>query len=111
MPGAPELKQFRIEWSANRVVHLVFDMPGRSMNVFSNAAIEELGRSRTRCAVAGPIAAIRALPMSRASSSAPASPRHFAPALIWPSWKPRTTWSWRRRQPNATASRSIISSG
>ena len=44
MPGAPELKQFRIEWSANRVVHLVFDMPGRSMNVFSNAAIEELGR-------------------------------------------------------------------
>src|SRR5258705_2488252 len=43
MPGAPELKQFRIEWSANRVVHLVFDMPGRSMNVFSNAAIEELG--------------------------------------------------------------------
>jgi len=44
MPGAPELKQFRIEWSANRVVHLVFDMPGRSMNVFSNAAIEELDR-------------------------------------------------------------------
>src|ERR1700736_3240937 len=44
MPGAPELKQFRIEWSANRAVHLVFDMPGRSMNVFSNAAIEELGR-------------------------------------------------------------------
>src|ERR1700756_679237 len=44
MPGAPELKQFRIEWSANRVLHLVFDMPGRSMNVFSNAAIEELGR-------------------------------------------------------------------
>src|SRR6266403_4481986 len=44
MPGAPELKQFRIEWSANRVVHLVFDLPGRSMNVFSNAAIEELGR-------------------------------------------------------------------
>jgi 3-hydroxyacyl-CoA dehydrogenase / enoyl-CoA hydratase / 3-hydroxybutyryl-CoA epimerase len=43
MPGAPELKQFRIEWSANRVLHLVFDMPGRSMNVFSNAAIEELG--------------------------------------------------------------------
>src|SRR5258707_6345055 len=44
MPGAPELKQFRIEWSANRVVHLVFDVPGRSMNVFSNAAIQELGR-------------------------------------------------------------------
>jgi len=43
MPGAPELKQFRIEWSGNGVLHLVFDMPGRSMNVFSNAAIEELG--------------------------------------------------------------------
>src|SRR5258707_6174648 len=44
MPGAPELKQFRIEWLASRVVPLGFDMAGRSMNVFSNAAIEELGR-------------------------------------------------------------------
>jgi 3-hydroxyacyl-CoA dehydrogenase/enoyl-CoA hydratase/3-hydroxybutyryl-CoA epimerase len=44
MPGAPELKQFRIEQPENGVLHLVFDMPGRSMNVFSNAAIEELGR-------------------------------------------------------------------
>src|SRR6202008_2690339 len=44
MPGAPELKQFRIEQPGNGVLHLVFDMPGRSMNVFSNAAIEELGR-------------------------------------------------------------------
>src|SRR5207245_11440409 len=43
LPGTPELKQFRIEWSGNVVLHLVFDMPGRSMNVFSNAAIEELG--------------------------------------------------------------------
>jgi 3-hydroxyacyl-CoA dehydrogenase / enoyl-CoA hydratase / 3-hydroxybutyryl-CoA epimerase len=43
MPGAPELKQFRIEPGGNGVVHLVFDMPGRSMNVFSNAAIQELG--------------------------------------------------------------------
>jgi 3-hydroxyacyl-CoA dehydrogenase/enoyl-CoA hydratase/3-hydroxybutyryl-CoA epimerase len=43
MPGAPELKQFRIEQPGNGVLHLVFDMPGRSMNVFSNAAIEELG--------------------------------------------------------------------
>jgi 3-hydroxyacyl-CoA dehydrogenase/enoyl-CoA hydratase/3-hydroxybutyryl-CoA epimerase len=43
MPGAPELKQFRVEQSGNGVLHLVFDMPGRSMNVFSNAAIEELG--------------------------------------------------------------------
>ena len=43
MPGTPELKQFRVERSTNGVLHLVFDMPGRSMNVFSNAAIEELG--------------------------------------------------------------------
>jgi 3-hydroxyacyl-CoA dehydrogenase/enoyl-CoA hydratase/3-hydroxybutyryl-CoA epimerase len=40
----PELKQFRIEASGNGVLHLVFDMLGRSMNVFSNAAIEEIGR-------------------------------------------------------------------
>ena len=44
MPIEPELKQFRIETSSNGVLHLVFDMPGRSMNVFSNAAIEELGQ-------------------------------------------------------------------
>src|ERR1700738_3277514 len=44
MPGTPELKQFRIERPGSGVLHLVFDMPGRSMNVFSNAAIEELGR-------------------------------------------------------------------
>ncbi|WP_198164090.1 enoyl-CoA hydratase-related protein, partial [Bradyrhizobium jicamae] len=44
MPGTPELKQFRTERSPNGVLHLIFDMPGRSMNVFSNAAIEELGR-------------------------------------------------------------------
>jgi 3-hydroxyacyl-CoA dehydrogenase / enoyl-CoA hydratase / 3-hydroxybutyryl-CoA epimerase len=43
MPGAPELKQFRIERAASGVLHLVFDAPGRSMNVFSNAAIQELG--------------------------------------------------------------------
>jgi len=43
MPGAPELKQFRVERGGNGVLHLVFDMPGRSMNVFSNAAIQELG--------------------------------------------------------------------
>lgn len=43
MPIGPELKQFRIELSGNGVLHLIFDMPGRSMNVFSNAAIEELG--------------------------------------------------------------------
>jgi len=44
MPIEPELKQFRIEKSSNGVLHLVFDMPGRSMNVFANAAIEELGQ-------------------------------------------------------------------
>ena len=43
MPTEPELTQFRIEKSSNSVLHLIFDMPGRSMNVFSNAAIEELG--------------------------------------------------------------------
>ncbi|QOG21869.1 MULTISPECIES: enoyl-CoA hydratase-related protein [Bradyrhizobium] len=43
MTVGPELKQFRIELSDQRVLHLIFDMPGRSMNVFSNAAIEELG--------------------------------------------------------------------
>nr|WP_283817968.1 enoyl-CoA hydratase-related protein [Bradyrhizobium jicamae] len=31
-----------MEQSGNGVLHLIFDMPGRSMNVFSNAAIEEL---------------------------------------------------------------------
>jgi 3-hydroxyacyl-CoA dehydrogenase / enoyl-CoA hydratase / 3-hydroxybutyryl-CoA epimerase len=44
MTVCPELQQFRIETSETGVLHLVFDMPGRSMNVFSNAAIEELGR-------------------------------------------------------------------
>ena len=37
-----ELQQFRAERSENNVLHLVFDMPGRPMNVFSNAAIAEL---------------------------------------------------------------------
>src|SRR5215475_14337636 len=44
MSIGPELKQFRIEGSGNGVLHLIFDMPGRSMNVFSNAAIDEVGR-------------------------------------------------------------------
>jgi 3-hydroxyacyl-CoA dehydrogenase/enoyl-CoA hydratase/3-hydroxybutyryl-CoA epimerase len=43
MPVLEELQQFRIERSGNDVLHLVFDMPGRPMNVFSNAAIAELG--------------------------------------------------------------------
>jgi 3-hydroxyacyl-CoA dehydrogenase/enoyl-CoA hydratase/3-hydroxybutyryl-CoA epimerase len=37
-----KLQQFRAERSGNNVLHLVFDMPGRPMNVFSNAAIAEL---------------------------------------------------------------------
>jgi 3-hydroxyacyl-CoA dehydrogenase/enoyl-CoA hydratase/3-hydroxybutyryl-CoA epimerase len=36
------LQQFRAERGENNVLHLVFDMPGRPMNVFSNAAIAEL---------------------------------------------------------------------
>ncbi|MFN4134669.1 MAG: enoyl-CoA hydratase-related protein [Novosphingobium sp.] len=39
----PDLTQFRIEMQANGLVHLVFDCPGKSMNVFSNKAIHELG--------------------------------------------------------------------
>lgn len=39
----PSLTQFRVEPQANGLVHLVFDCPGRTMNVFSNAAIHELG--------------------------------------------------------------------
>lgn len=43
MDALGELRQFRAERSENNVLHLVFDMPGRPMNVFSNAAIAELG--------------------------------------------------------------------
>jgi hypothetical protein len=32
-----ELTQFRVETTPQGIVHLIFDMPGRSMNVFSNA--------------------------------------------------------------------------
>ena len=38
----PTLEQFRIEDARDGLVHLVFDAPGRTMNVFSNAAIREL---------------------------------------------------------------------
>src|SRR3984893_7281838 len=37
-----KLQQFRAERSDNNVLHLVFDMPGRPMNVFSKAAIAEI---------------------------------------------------------------------
>jgi 3-hydroxyacyl-CoA dehydrogenase / enoyl-CoA hydratase / 3-hydroxybutyryl-CoA epimerase len=43
MKNAPHLEQFRLEFQDNGLVHLVFDVPGRSMNVFTNAAIHELG--------------------------------------------------------------------
>lgn len=39
----PQLSQFRIEPHDNGIIHLVFDCPERSMNVFSNKAIHELG--------------------------------------------------------------------
>ncbi len=39
----PQLTQFRIEPRDNGLIHLVFDCPDRSMNVFSNKAIHELG--------------------------------------------------------------------
>jgi 3-hydroxyacyl-CoA dehydrogenase/enoyl-CoA hydratase/3-hydroxybutyryl-CoA epimerase len=42
MPVLEKLQQFRVERTENNVLHLVFDMPGRPMNVFSNAAIAEL---------------------------------------------------------------------
>lgn len=38
----PALEQFRLEFQDNGLVHLVFDAPERTMNVFSNAAIHEL---------------------------------------------------------------------
>jgi 3-hydroxyacyl-CoA dehydrogenase/enoyl-CoA hydratase/3-hydroxybutyryl-CoA epimerase len=44
LAGAPALEQFRLEAGSAGIVHFVFDAPGRSMNVFSNAAIHELGR-------------------------------------------------------------------
>jgi 3-hydroxyacyl-CoA dehydrogenase/enoyl-CoA hydratase/3-hydroxybutyryl-CoA epimerase len=37
-----KLQEFRTEQTESGVLHLVFDMPGRPMNVFSNAAIAEL---------------------------------------------------------------------
>lgn len=42
MSELEKLQQFRAERTENNVLHLVFDMPGRPMNVFSNAAIAEL---------------------------------------------------------------------
>jgi len=39
----PSLEQFRVDLRPTNVAHLIFDAPNRSMNVFSNAAIHELG--------------------------------------------------------------------
>jgi 3-hydroxyacyl-CoA dehydrogenase/enoyl-CoA hydratase/3-hydroxybutyryl-CoA epimerase len=44
MDAFPDLTQFRVELPPGRVAHLIFDAPGRSMNVFSEAAIEDIGR-------------------------------------------------------------------
>lgn len=41
MTAAPALKEFRLEMIEDGIAHLIFDMPGRTMNVFSNAAIHE----------------------------------------------------------------------
>ena len=40
----PDLKEFRLEFPGNGLAHIVFDAPGRTMNVFSEAAIVEIGR-------------------------------------------------------------------
>ena len=40
----PPLSEFRIEFPGNGLAHIVFDAPGRSMNVFSEAAIVDIGR-------------------------------------------------------------------
>jgi 3-hydroxyacyl-CoA dehydrogenase / enoyl-CoA hydratase / 3-hydroxybutyryl-CoA epimerase len=38
----PGLTQFRVEIEENGICHLIFDVPGRTMNVFTNQAIHEL---------------------------------------------------------------------
>ena len=43
MGVVPKLKNFRTATTPDGILHLVFDMPGRSMNVFTNAAIHEIG--------------------------------------------------------------------
>lgn len=42
MQDLPQMKNFRVETGRGGVLHLVFDMPGRTMNVFSNEAIHEM---------------------------------------------------------------------
>lgn len=43
MTPPPSLSQFRLDFPGNGLVHLVFDCPGRTMNVFSDAAIDDIG--------------------------------------------------------------------
>ena len=39
----PDLTEFRLEFPGDGLVHIVFDAPGRTMNVFSEAAIVDIG--------------------------------------------------------------------
>ncbi|WP_417725658.1 enoyl-CoA hydratase-related protein [Salipiger sp.] len=41
MSDLPKMNNFRTERTGDGILHLIFDMPGRSMNVFSNEAIHE----------------------------------------------------------------------
>jgi 3-hydroxyacyl-CoA dehydrogenase/enoyl-CoA hydratase/3-hydroxybutyryl-CoA epimerase len=41
MTQPPVMQEFRIEMTEDGICHLIFDAPGRSMNVFSNRAIHE----------------------------------------------------------------------
>jgi 3-hydroxyacyl-CoA dehydrogenase/enoyl-CoA hydratase/3-hydroxybutyryl-CoA epimerase len=43
MTDTPVLTQFRLDFADNGLVHLIFDCPGRTMNVFSDAAIDDIG--------------------------------------------------------------------
>ncbi len=42
MSALPQMSNFRAWTTPDNIVHLVFDMPDRSMNVFTNKAIEEI---------------------------------------------------------------------
>jgi 3-hydroxyacyl-CoA dehydrogenase/enoyl-CoA hydratase/3-hydroxybutyryl-CoA epimerase len=42
MPDMPMMKEFRTKLTDDGLLHLIFDMPGKAMNVFTNAAIHEI---------------------------------------------------------------------
>jgi len=42
MPALPEMTNFRTRRTQDGILHLIFDMPDRSMNVFTNKAIHEI---------------------------------------------------------------------